>query len=69
MAISWHPDKNDTENAADNFRMLAQVTETLKNSGSVWNRSARNAKFLLFRFLFIKQRHNLLGSSNILRNS
>ena len=35
MAISWHPDKNDTENAADNFRMLAQVTETLKNSGSV----------------------------------
>jgi len=32
MAISWHPDKNDTENAADNFRMLAQVTETLKNS-------------------------------------
>ena len=55
MAISWHPDKNGTENAADNFRMLAQVTETLKNSGSVWNWSARNAKFVLSRFLFIKK--------------
>lgn len=32
LSLTWHPDKNDTESAADNFRMLAQIVEVLKNS-------------------------------------
>lgn len=31
MALTWHPDKNSTEDASDNFRKLAGIVEVLKN--------------------------------------
>ena len=31
LAKTWHPDRNDSETAGDNFRKLAAVTEVLKN--------------------------------------
>lgn len=31
LSLKWHPDKNDTETASDNFRKLAQIVEVLKN--------------------------------------
>jgi len=31
MSLTWHPDKNDTEDASDNFRKLAQIVEVLKS--------------------------------------
>ena len=27
MSLTWHPDKNDTESASDNFRKLASIVE------------------------------------------
>merc|ERR1711990_124319 len=31
LSKSWHPDRNNSENASDNFRILAAITEILKN--------------------------------------
>jgi len=28
---TWHPDRNNSENASENFRILAAVTEVLKD--------------------------------------
>jgi len=31
LSLTWHPDKNSTEGATDNFRKLAQIVEVMKN--------------------------------------
>jgi len=31
LAKTWHPDRNNSENASENFRILAAVTEVLKD--------------------------------------
>ena len=31
LSKTWHPDRNSSENASENFRILAAITDVLKN--------------------------------------